>query len=154
MTQDLPGRVSAYRIAEVRARVAGIIEKRVFEEGSRVEAGQVLFRIEDKSLKATLQARKADVANAVAAYNLSVQTLKRYKKLLKLGAVSRQEYDTNAAQNQQSRAQLEQAKANLEIARINLDYATVTAPISGRIDKALVTEGALTTAGSTQTGND
>ena len=148
--QDLPGRISAYRTAEVRARVAGIIEKRVFVEGTHVRAGDVLFKIEGRSLAATYRARKADVANAVAVSNLAKQTLKRYQKLLKLGAVSRQEYDTNAAQNQQSQAQVEQAKANLEIAKINLDYTTVTAPISGRIDKALVTEGALTAAGSTQ----
>ncbi len=105
ITQDLPGRISAYRTAEVRARVAGIIEKRVFVEGTNVKAGDVLFKIEGKSLAATLRARKADVANAVAVSNLSRQTLKRYKKLLTLGAVSRQEYDTNSAQNQQSRAQ-------------------------------------------------
>ncbi|RDE24514.1 efflux RND transporter periplasmic adaptor subunit [Motiliproteus coralliicola] len=153
VTQDLPGRVSAYRLAQVRARVTGIIEKRVFDEGTHVDAGEVLFKIEDRTLKATHRARKADVANAVAAYNLSQQTLKRYKQLLSMGAVSRQEYDTNAAQSQQSKAQVEQAKANLEIAKINLDYATVTAPISGRIDKALVTEGALTSAESTQLAN-
>jgi len=150
VSQDLPGRVSAYRTAEVRARVTGIIEKRVFEEGSNVTADQVLFKIESKSLQATVRARKADVSQAVAAYSLSRQTLKRYKKLLTLGAVSRQEYDTNKFQNQQSRAQVEQAKANLEIAQINLQYATVSAPISGRIDKALVTEGALANADSTQ----
>ena len=150
VSQDLPGRISAYRTAEVRARVAGIIEKRVFVEGSNVKAGDVLFKIEGRSLAATHRARKADVANAVAVSNLAKQTLIRYKKLLTLGAVSRQEYDVNSAQNQQSKAQVEQARANLEIAKINLDYTTVTAPISGRIDKALVTEGALTTAGSTQ----
>ncbi|MGB1239364.1 MAG: efflux RND transporter periplasmic adaptor subunit [Pseudomonadales bacterium] len=150
ISQDLPGRISAYRTAQVRARVTGIIEKRVFEEGSQVEANQVLFKIEDRSLKATLRARKADVANAQAAHALSRQTLKRYKKLLSMGAVSKQEYDSNLAQNQQSAAQLEQAKANLEIAEIDLAYATVTAPIGGRIDRALVTEGALTTAGNTQ----
>ncbi|MCL4110032.1 UNVERIFIED_CONTAM: hypothetical protein GTU68_038249 [Idotea baltica] len=136
VNQDLPGRISAYRTAEVRARVAGIIEKRVFVEGSNVKAGDVLFKIEGRSLKATYRARKADVANAVAVSNLAKQTLKRYEKLLKLGA--------------QSLAQVEQARANLQIAKINLDYTTVTAPISGRIDKALVTEGALTAAGSTQ----
>ncbi|WP_421863513.1 efflux RND transporter periplasmic adaptor subunit [Motiliproteus sp.] len=153
VTQDLPGRVSSYRVAQVRARVAGIIEQRVFEEGTHVDAGEVLFKIEDRTLKATYRARKADVANAVAAYNLSQQTLKRYQQLLSMGAVSRQEYDTYAAQSQQSQAQVEQAKANLEIAKINLDYATVTAPIAGRIDKALVTEGALTSADSTQLAN-
>ena len=147
--QELPGRVLAYRVAEVRARVTGIIEKRLFVEGTIVEAGEVLFKIEDISLKATYRARQADVANAVAGYNLSRQTLKRYKKLLSLGAVSRQEYDTNKAQNYQSKAAVEQAKANLDIAKINLDYAAVTAPIAGRIDKALVTEGALTSTGTT-----
>lgn len=150
LSQDLPGRVSAYRVAEVRARVTGIIEKRVFTEGSKVQADQVLFQIEDRSLKAIYRARKADVANASAAYNLSKQTLARYKKLLSLGAVSRQEYDANRAQNQQSKAQLQQAKANLEIAEIDLEYATVKAPIAGRIDRALVTEGALTAKDSTQ----
>lgn len=150
ISQDLPGRISAYRTAEVRARVAGIIEKRVFVEGSNVKAGDILFKIEGRSLAATLRARKADVANAVAVSNLAEQTLKRYQKLLKLGAVSRQEYEVNSAQNQQSKAQVEQARANLEIARINLAYTTVTAPISGRIDKALLTEGALTASGTTQ----
>ncbi len=150
VSQDLPGRVSAYRTAEVRARVTGIIQRRVFEEGSNVTANQVLFQIESKSLQATVRVKKADVAQALAGYNLSRQTLKRYKKLLALGAVSRQEYDTYKNGNQQSRAQVEQAKANLEIAQINLDYATVAAPISGRIDKALVTEGALANADSTQ----
>jgi membrane fusion protein (multidrug efflux system) len=150
LSQDLPGRIAAYRVAEVRARVTGIIEKRIFVEGSHVEAGQELFKIEDRSLRATYRARKADVANASAAYSLSRQTLARYKKLLSLGAVSRQEYDSNSAQNQQSRAQLQQAKANLEIAEINLEYATVKAPIAGRIDRALVTEGALTSKDSTQ----
>ena len=150
VSQDLPGRVSAYRTAQVRARVTGIIQKRVFEEGSIVTANQVLFEIESKSLQATVRVRKADVAQAAAAYNLSRQTLKRYKKLLVLGAVSRQEYDTYKNGNQQSKAQVEQAKAHLEIAQINLEYATVAAPISGRIDKALVTEGALANADSTQ----
>ncbi|MEH6443635.1 MAG: efflux RND transporter periplasmic adaptor subunit [Oceanospirillaceae bacterium] len=150
VSQDFPGRVSAFRTAEVRARVTGIVEKRVFDEGSKVVAGQVLFQIENRSLLATVRAGKADVANANAAYNLSRLTLARYKKLLDIGAVSRQEYDANRAQNQQSKAQVQQAKANLEIAQINLDYSTVTAPIDGRIDRALVTEGALVTKDSTQ----
>ncbi len=150
ITRDLPGRISAFRTAEVRARVTGIIEKRIFKEGSIVNANDILFKIEDKSLKATLRARSADVANAIATYNLSKQTLKRYADLLKLGAVSRQEHDTYAAETQQARAKVEQAKANQDIAKINLDYATVTAPITGRIDQALVTEGALTVSGSTK----
>lgn len=150
ITQDLPGRVSAYRTAEVRARATGIIQKRVFQEGSDVRSGDVLFKIENTGLKATLRARKADIAQAEAAYKLSQQTLKRYKKLLKMGAVSRQEYDQFSAQHLQNRAVIEQAKANYELAKINLDYATVTAPISGRVDKALVTEGGLVSANTTQ----
>jgi len=150
MSQNLPGRVEAYRTAEVRARVSGIIQKRVFEEGSHVKAGQVLFQIEGRRLKAELLARKAHVATAQAASLLSTQTLTRYKELLSMGAVSKQEHDSYLSQNHQSIALLDQAKANLEIAKINFEYLIVKAPISGRIGRALVSEGALTSAGITQ----
>lgn len=146
-TQNLPGRVTAYRNAEVRSRVEGIVEKRVFEEGSFVEQGQVLFYIEKSQIQAQVNAAQANVENAEAAYELSLTTLERYKKLLKLGAVSKQEHDNYAAQTKQLKAQVSQAKAELDRNQVNLGYTTVTAPISGRIDKALVTEGALVTAG-------
>lgn len=148
--QNLPGRIHAFRTAEVRARVSGIIEKRTFSEGSNVSEGDELFKIEDQSYQALYNARKADLANAISVYDLSKATVNRYKKLNESGTVSQQEFDTYLSQAAQAKAQVEQAKANAEVARINLEYATVTAPISGRVDMAMVTEGALTSAGITQ----
>lgn len=145
--QNLPGRVVAYRNAEVRSRVEGIVEKRVFEEGSFVQQGDILFYIEKSQIQAQVNAAQANVENAEAAYQLSLTTLSRYKKLLKLGAVSQQEHDNYEAQTKQLKAQVSQAKAELDRNQVNLGYTTVIAPISGRIDKALVTEGALVTAG-------
>ncbi|RDX37739.1 efflux RND transporter periplasmic adaptor subunit [Kangiella sp. HD9-110m-PIT-SAG07] len=146
ITQNLPGRVVAIRTSEVRARVDGILEKRLFTEGVDVKQGQPLFQIDDRVMKANLNAAKADLSNARAQQKLNEQTLKRYEELLKQGAVSQQEYDTYLAQSQQANAQVEQTKAELAKAQINLDYATVEAPISGRIGRALVTEGALVSA--------
>ncbi|GAA4358636.1 efflux RND transporter periplasmic adaptor subunit [Kangiella marina] len=143
ITQNLPGRVVAIRTSEVRARVNGILEKRIFTEGQDVKQGQPLFQIDDRVMKANYAAAKADLSNAVAQQKLNKQTLKRYEELLKQGAVSQQEYDTYLAQSQQADARVEQAKAELAKAQISLDYATVEAPISGRIGRALVTEGTL-----------
>ena len=148
ITQNLPGRVVAIRTSEVRARVDGILEKRLFTEGVDVKQGQALFQIDDRVMKANVNAAKADLSTASAQQKLNKQTLKRYEELLKQGAVSQQEYDTYLAQSQQADAQVEQAKAQLAKAQINLDYATVEAPISGRIGRALVTEGALVSAAS------
>lgn len=148
ITQNLPGRVVAIRTSEVRARVDGILEKRIFKEGADVEKGQALFQIDDRVMKANVAAAKADISTAQAQQKLNKQTLKRYEELLKQGAVSQQEYDTYLAQSQQADARVEQAKAELAKAQINLDYATVEAPISGRIGRALVTEGALVSAAS------
>ena len=146
ITQNLPGRVVAVRTSEVRARVDGILEKRLFTEGVDVKQGQPLFQIDDRVMKANLNATKADLSNARAQQKLNKQTLKRYESLLKQGAVSQQEYDTYLAQSQQADARVEQAKAEVEKAQISLDYATVEAPISGRIGRALVTEGTLVSA--------
>lgn len=145
-TQDLPGRVNAIRTAQVRARVDGILEKRVFTEGQLVKQNEVLFNIDDRPLKADVQAAQADLNQALAQQKLSQQTLSRYTNLLELGAVSEQEYDTFLAQDQQAKARTEQARANLQNAQIRLDYATVKAPISGRIGRAMITEGALVKA--------
>ncbi len=145
-TQDLPGRVNAIRTAEVRARVDGILEKRVFREGDMVKQGEVLFQIDKRQLQADVQAERANLNDAIAQQKLNQQTLERYSKLLELGAVSQQEFDTFSAQNEQARARVEQARANLKNAQIQLEYATVTAPISGRIGRAMVTEGALVRA--------
>lgn len=146
ITQNLPGRVVAVRTSEVRARVDGILEKRVFKEGEDVKKDQPLFHIDDSVMKANVAVAKADLSAARAQQKLNKQTLKRYEQLLKQGAVSQQEYDTYLAQSLQADAQVEQAKAQLTKAQINLNYATVKAPISGRIGRALVTEGALVSA--------
>lgn len=148
LTENLPGRVLAIRTAEVRARVDGILEKRIFTEGQDVKKGQSLFQIDDRIMKANLAAARADLNTAQAQQKLIKQTLKRYQQLLQQGAVSQQEFDTYQAQSQQADAQVEQAKAQLQKAQINLDYATVEAPISGRIGRALVTEGTLVSASS------
>ncbi|ACV27679.1 efflux RND transporter periplasmic adaptor subunit [Kangiella koreensis] len=148
LTENLPGRVLAIRTAEVRARVDGILEKRIFIEGQDVKKGQSLFQIDDRIMKANLAAAHADLNTAKAQQKLTKQTLKRYEQLLEQGAVSQQEFDTYQAQSLQADAQVEQAKAQLQKAQINLDYATVEAPISGRIGRALVTEGALVSASS------
>lgn len=143
MTTELPGRVEATRVAQVRARVAGIVQKRVFREGSEVKAGDVLFRIDAAPFQATFSSAQASVAKAEA--NLAQANLKiqRYKPLVETNAISKQEYDDALTAQKQATADLASAKAAQETARLNLGYATVTAPISGRIGRAQVTEGAL-----------
>jgi membrane fusion protein (multidrug efflux system) len=143
ISSELPGRVEAIRIAQVRARVPGIVQKRVFAEGSEVKAGDVLFRIDPAPLQASLSNAEAARARAeanVAQANLKVQ---RYKPLVATNAISRQEYDDALAAQKQTQADLQAARASVQTASLNLGYATVTAPISGRIGRAQVTEGAL-----------
>ncbi|HYC42486.1 MAG TPA: efflux RND transporter periplasmic adaptor subunit [Noviherbaspirillum sp.] len=143
MTTELPGRIEATRTAQVRARVPGIVLKRVFQEGSEVKAGDVLFRIDPAPFQATFNSTQAAVAKAEA--NLAQANLKaqRYKPLVETNAISKQEYDDALTAQKQATAELASAKAAQETARLNLGYATVTAPISGRIGRAQVTEGAL-----------
>ena len=129
VTQDLPGRLEAYRSAQVRARVEGIVEKRLFAEGSDVKEGATLFQIDPRNYAAAVEATKADVEAA----RLVVE---RYKPLLEIRAVSQQEYDA-------ALAKLKQAQAALTRAQLDLENTRVPAPISGRIGRALVTEGAL-----------
>ncbi len=129
LTQDLPGRLQAYRTAQVRARVEGVIEKRLFEEGTDVKAGAPLFQINARTYKATAAAAEADLA-------IARQTVERYQPLLPIKAVSQQEYDIAAARVKQSEAALARAVEDLE-------HASVPAAISGHIGRALVTEGAL-----------
>jgi membrane fusion protein (multidrug efflux system) len=143
ITNELPGRVEALRTAQVRARVPGIVQKRLFTEGTDVKAGDVLFRIDPASLQATLSnalAARARVEANLAQANLKVQ---RYRPLVETNAISRQEYDDALVAQKQARADLEAARATQQTASLNLGYATVTAPISGRIGRAQVTEGAL-----------
>lgn len=129
LTQDLPGRLQAYRTAQVRARVEGIVEKRLFAEGSDVKAGDTLFQIDARNYQAAYHSAKADVA-------VARQTVERYKSIVEAKAVSQQEYDL-------AEARLKQAEAALSRAQIDLENTRVPAPIAGRIGRAQVTEGAL-----------
>jgi len=140
---ELPGRLSPTRVAQVRARVPGIVLERLFVEGSEVKAGQVLFRIDPAPLRAAHDSARAALERAQADAFQASALVRRYEPLAAAEAVSKQEYDNAAAAAKQAQAQVAAARAELERARINLDYATVTAPISGRIGRAMVTEGAL-----------
>ncbi|EKT4520916.1 efflux RND transporter periplasmic adaptor subunit [Pseudomonas putida] len=143
ISTELSGRILAPRTAEVRARVAGVVLKRVYREGSDVKQGDVLFLIDPAPFKADHDSARATLAKAEAnLYQARLQE-QRYRELVDDKAVSRQEYDNARATFLQAGAEVAQAKAALERARLNLGYATVTAPISGRIGRALVTEGAL-----------
>jgi len=142
VTTDLPGRTSAFRIAEVRARVDGIIVKRDFTEGSDVRAGQRLYQIDPAPYRAALNSALATLTKAEANLQSNALLARRYKALISEKAVSQQEYDNAVAAQQQAQAEVAAGKAAVETARINLGYTDVTAPISGRIGKSLVTEGA------------
>jgi membrane fusion protein (multidrug efflux system) len=146
ITSELSGRTSAYLVAEVRPQVSGIIQKRVFTEGSEVKAGQLLYQIDPATYQAAFASAKAAEARAEA--NLIPARLKeeRFRDLVKIKAVSQQDYDDAHASLKQTEADVASAKAAVETARINLAYTKVTAPISGRIGKSAVTTGALVTA--------
>ncbi|MCL4501195.1 MAG: efflux RND transporter periplasmic adaptor subunit [Deltaproteobacteria bacterium] len=146
LTTELPGRTSPYLVAEIRPQVNGIIKKRLFKEGSDVKAGQLLYQIDPAPFQVALDSAKASLGKAQA--NLPSIRLKaeRYRELLAEKAVSRQDADDAAAAMEQARAEIEYWKAAVEAARINLGYTRVTAPISGRIGKSSVTDGALVTA--------
>ncbi|PIF98763.1 membrane fusion protein (multidrug efflux system) [Comamonas sp. 26] len=143
LISDLPGRLEASRIAQVRARAAGIVQKRLFQEGSDVKAGQVLFQIDNTPYKANLQSAQATLAQAEANLAQASATARRYKPLVEANAISKQEYDTAIANEKAALAQVVAGKAAVTNANVNLGYASVAAPISGRIGRALVTEGAL-----------
>ena len=140
---ELPGRVSPVRVAQVRARVSGVVLQRLFREGSEVRAGQVLFQIDAAVYQAALESAEAGVAKAQANLEQATAQTERYKPLLEANAISKQEYTTLATAQKQAAADLATARAAVQTARINLNYATVTAPIAGRIGQSLVTEGAL-----------
>lgn len=143
LTRVLVGRLAATRIAQVRARVAGVILKRVYTEGTDVKAGQVLFQIDPAPLQAALHAQEAALAKAKADAANAALISKRYRGLAARHLISSQEVDTAAANQRTTAAAVKQAEANVEKARLDLSYATVTAPISGRAGRAQVTEGAL-----------
>ena len=140
---ELPGRLEASRVAQVRARAAGIVQKRVFREGSDVKAGQSLFVIDAAPYAAALQSAQAALARSQANLTQAAALAKRYVPLVAANAVSQQEYANAVAADKQAQADVAVSQAAVQTARINLNYANVTAPISGRIGRALVTEGAL-----------
>ena len=143
LTTELPGRLEASRVAQVRARAAGIVQKRLFREGSDVKAGQRLFLIDPSPYEATLASAQAALARAQANLSQASAQAERYKPLLEANAISKQEYINAVAAEKQAAADVAAARAAVQTGRINLGYATVTAPISGRIGRAFVTEGAL-----------
>jgi membrane fusion protein (multidrug efflux system) len=143
---ELPGRVEPVRVAQVRARVTGIVQKRLFVEGSDVKEGQVLFQIDPAPYKAMVDSAKAALAKAQANALQANGLLTRYKPLREANAISQQDFVNATSSDAQASADVAAAKAALQTAQLNLDYATVTAPISGRIGQALVTEGALVTS--------
>lgn len=147
ITTDLPGRTSAYRIAEVRPQVGGIILKRNYTEGSYVDAGTSLYQIDPAIFQAALNSASADLAKAKANAEISRLTVERYKPLLGTNYVSKQDFDTATSQYAQAVAAVKAAQAALTNAKINLEYTKVTAPISGRSGKSTVTEGALVSTG-------
>lgn len=142
LTRELPGRTSAFRVAEVRARVNGIVQKRLFTEGADVKEGQPLFKIDPAPYQATLESAQAQVARAEATLDSAKLLVERYEKLIQTNAISRQEYDDANARQKTAQADLAAARAAVKAARLDVEYSTVTAPITGRIGRAEVTEGA------------
>lgn len=143
LVSELPGRVEASRVAQVRARAAGILQQRPFREGSDVKAGQALFAIDAGPYQAAFDSAQAGLARAQANLEQASALAERYQPLAAAKAISQQEFINAQAAQRQAQADVAVARAALQTARINLGYASVTAPISGRIGRALVTEGAL-----------
>ncbi|MBU6189163.1 MAG: efflux RND transporter periplasmic adaptor subunit [Betaproteobacteria bacterium] len=143
LVEELPGRVEASRVAQVRARAAGIVQQRQFREGADVKAGQVLFRIDPAPYEAALASAQATLARAQANLSQAGALAERYRPLVAANAVSKQDYANAVASQKQAEAEVLAGQAAVQTATINLGYTTVTAPISGRIGRALVTEGAL-----------
>ncbi len=146
-TTKLPGRTSAYKIAEIRPQVSGIIVRRMFTEGSKVQKGQQLYQIDSAMYQAAYDKALAGLAQIQANMTSLEPRFIRYQKLLDAGGVSRQEYDDAAAALAQAKAGIAMARAQVAEAKINLDRTRILAPISGRIGRSHVTEGALVTTG-------
>nr|WP_245472182.1 efflux RND transporter periplasmic adaptor subunit [Rhizobium jaguaris] len=149
ITAELPGRTSAYLVAEVRPQVGGIIRSRNFKEGSEVKAGDVLYEIDPATYQAAYDSAAAALQKAEGAIPSAQAKMDRYKGLSAQNAVSQQDYDSAQATLVQAQADVASAKAALETARINLDYTKMRAPIGGRVDASAVTVGALVTADQT-----
>lgn len=147
MSTELPGRTAAYQVAEVRPQVGGLIQKRLFTEGADVKAGVQLYQIDAATYEAAFNSAKANLAKAKANLAAATPKVARYKELVAIEGVSRQDYDDAVAAHEQAKAEVEAAQAAVDSARINVDYTKVASPISGRISRSNVTPGALVTAG-------
>ncbi|MDR3440315.1 efflux RND transporter periplasmic adaptor subunit [Telmatospirillum sp.] len=147
ITTELPGRTTAYRVADVRPQVGGVILKRLFTEGGEVKAGQQLYQIDPATYQASYDSARATLARAEASLKSARSKVERYKPLVAANAVGKQDYDDAVAAEQQDEADVASGKAAVETAHINLVYTKVLSPISGRIGRSSVTEGALVTTG-------
>ncbi|HKT27706.1 efflux RND transporter periplasmic adaptor subunit, partial [Dyella sp.] len=152
LTKDLVGRLSAFRSADVRARVSGVLLKRVYTEGTDVKQGQPLFQIDPVPYKAALANAEAALASSQASYTNAHVIANRDRQLVPQGYISRQQLDTDEANERSAQAAVKQAEANVQTARINLGYTNVTAPIDGRAGEQQVTEGAIVGNSTTDAG--
>ncbi len=146
LQRELPGRTRAYKVAEVRPQVTGIVQERLFEEGSEVVAGEPLYQLDDATYRATLESAKASLARAEAGLEVADLNANRASELVKTKAISDQEYRNLKAVRQQAEADVQMAKAQIASAQVRLDYARISSPITGRVGKSSVTQGALVTA--------
>ena len=143
ISEDLPARVAALRSADIRAQISGIVQRRLFEQGAEISAGTVLFQINPAPFKADVDSAAAALQRAEAVLARARIQIDRLKPLLRTDAISRQTYDDAVSQRDQAAADVAQARATLARHQLNLQFASVEAPIAGRIDQALVSEGAL-----------
>lgn len=143
VAQDLPGRVAAVRSAEIRAQVGGIVKQRLFEQGAQIKSGAALFQINPAPFSAEVESAAAVLQRADAVFIRARRDAERLASLVKTGVISRQAYDDAVSQRDQAAADVAQAKATLARRKLDLEFACVQAPIAGRIDQALVSEGAL-----------
>lgn len=150
LTKDLSGRTSAFKVAEIRPQVTGIVLKRLFTEGTHVDKGQQLYQIDPATYQAAYDSAQANLTKAQADVKAVAPKLERYARLVKMGGVSQQQYDDTVALLAQAEAGVAVAQASLTTAKINLDYTRVFSPISGHIGRSSVTEGALVTANQTE----
>lgn len=149
LTNELPGRIAALETADVRPQITGVIRQRLFTEGSYVKAGQLLYEIEDSPYRAALAQAKGSLAVANATINSTALQAQRYKELIAINAVSKQQYDDAAAAAQSARANVAAQQGALQAAQVNQNFTRIRAPISGRIGRSLFTPGALVSASQT-----
>ena len=150
LTRELPGRTNAFLVAEVRPQVTGIVGKRLFTEGGLVKEGQPLYQLDDASYRAQANSARAQLVRAEATANAARLSARRITELAKVDAVSQQDLENAVATAKQADADVGAAKASLDAANVTLGYARITAPISGRIGKSTVTQGALVSAGQAE----